>query len=592
MPYLLYARKSQESEERQIQSIDDQRRLCHDFAAKNGLLLQEEITESKSAKEPDQRLGFARMLALIRQGTIDGILAWHPDRLSRNELDAAALTYLLRKGILRDVQFVTYTFTNSPEGIMMLQMALSQSQYYSAKLAKDVTRGMDSKIAKGWCPHRAPEGYLNDKLNRTIIADPLRFPLIRQAWQLMLSGGFSVGQIVRLMNQEWGYTTRATTKRGGGPLSLSAAYLLFRNPYYTGCFLEKGVLHPGKHLAMITQAEFEQVQRILALTGKPQPKKHSFAYTGLIRCRCGAAVTAELKHDRTGKRHYVYYHCIDRTRGRDGVRLCSKKSIREDDLEAQIEAILREVTLEPETMAFARAEVARWREQEAEKAGSAIAERQELSLEELKEQRRRLLGLHLRGSITEAVFADKQAELTAQIEQLSQAQVRQRTALERAERTARNSLRFREAAHARFLAGTVHEKREIARALGLCYRFDHGEVTIDLHPALLPHITIGKTASNSTAAGGEESHTTMMGFYSDVSAASTVPLVKFETVNIGSGSTKKGAFAPPLPFGGADLGLAQTPNLRKRKKYARRKAVFRWEFFSTAPEFPQLLCLQ
>ena len=69
----------------------------------------------------------------------------------------------VRKGILKDLAFASYFFHNSPEGLMMLQIALCQSQYMFSKLSIDVKRGIDKKLQKGWYPHRAPLGYVNDK---------------------------------------------------------------------------------------------------------------------------------------------------------------------------------------------------------------------------------------------------------------------------------------------------------------------------------------------------------------------------------------------------------------------------------------------
>ena len=153
--YALYVRKSTEEDERQTQSIDDQIRLAREHFKRLGKEIAIVLQEARSAKEPG-RPEFGRLLALIDAGAVDGVVAWHPDRLSRNETDGAALTMRLRKRVLQDLEFVSYFFHNSPEGIMMLQIALSQSQYFSSKLSGDVRRGMDSKVRKGWSPHRVP----------------------------------------------------------------------------------------------------------------------------------------------------------------------------------------------------------------------------------------------------------------------------------------------------------------------------------------------------------------------------------------------------------------------------------------------------
>ena len=63
--YFLYARKSSESEDRQIQSIDDQIKRLKELAVNQGLNIKKIYTESKSAKQPENRPVFAEVLARI-----------------------------------------------------------------------------------------------------------------------------------------------------------------------------------------------------------------------------------------------------------------------------------------------------------------------------------------------------------------------------------------------------------------------------------------------------------------------------------------------------------------------------------------------
>jgi hypothetical protein len=55
MRYILYARKSSESEDRQVQSVDDQLRVLRDLARRERLTVVAELTESRSAKDPGKR---------------------------------------------------------------------------------------------------------------------------------------------------------------------------------------------------------------------------------------------------------------------------------------------------------------------------------------------------------------------------------------------------------------------------------------------------------------------------------------------------------------------------------------------------------
>ena len=134
---------------------------------------------------------------------------------------------MIRTRKLLDLKFGSYNFDNSAEGIMMPQMVMSQSQYFSAKLSKDVKRGLEKKIRMGWFPGVVRVGYLNtpdmEKGTKVVIKDPDRFVLVRKMWDLMLTGNYSIRQVTEIANKEWGLTTRKTKRIGGNPLGQSTA---------------------------------------------------------------------------------------------------------------------------------------------------------------------------------------------------------------------------------------------------------------------------------------------------------------------------------------------------------------------------------
>src|SRR3989338_9769430 len=86
--YCLYARKSSESDDRQVQSIDDQIDRLKKLANARRLKIKKVLTESKSAKKPYNRPVFTDMMDRIKKGEASGILCWQFNRLSRNSIDS------------------------------------------------------------------------------------------------------------------------------------------------------------------------------------------------------------------------------------------------------------------------------------------------------------------------------------------------------------------------------------------------------------------------------------------------------------------------------------------------------------------------
>lgn len=329
--YIVYARRSSEdNREKQALSIpaqiDEVKRCFGD------LEVVDWVEESHSAFDIG-RPKFNKMIEDVRGKKAEGIICWHPDRLSRNPIDAATIIYLLDKEVLKELKFVSYSFTNDAEGKMMLGIMLAQSKYSSDKLSKDVKRGQAKKLRTGQWPGTAPVGYINTytkaKGEQEILPDPERFDLVRKMWDLMLTGMYSVPQIADIANNEWGLRLLKRKRVGGGPIGRTTVYDMFTNPIYCGIMRFKGEYYPGTYKAMISKEEFDAVQIILGKKGKPRPKEHHFAFTGILKCGgCGRAITAEekVKKLKDGTfNHYTYYHC---TKKRPGKK-CFEKSIEE-----------------------------------------------------------------------------------------------------------------------------------------------------------------------------------------------------------------------------------------------------------------------
>lgn len=563
MRYVLYARKSSESEERQVQSIDDQRRVMLEFAAARGLEIVEEITESKSAKAPGQRPGFDRLLSLIERGKAEGILCWQVNRLTRNPIDAGKLSWLLQNGVLHCIQTPDKQYLPS-DNVLLFSIETGTATQYILDLKKNVARGTNTKLAAGWSPHRAPEGYKNNLYNHTIEADGERFVLLQRAWQLVAAGTHTPAHVIRLLNDQWGYRTRPTHKGGNKPLSRSAGFRIFASIFYTGHFQHGGQLYPGKHPAMVTLSEYEQAQRRIAeQSGKAHIQRHTFAYAGLMRCgKCGLGITAEQQGGRHGKGAWVYYHCANKT------KTCTKKSIREDVLEQEIDACLARITITDEFRQIVTTLLEKWITQEF---GSLEAQygQQQKSLADGEKRLNELIEMRLRGLIDDALFSAKQTQLHREVGALRLSVRETQERLDNTRETVHAALDFRQQARAQFLAGDQDRRREIARALGVRYVVTEGKVFIEMNPLLTyqqEDVLAQEAAQSAQAPTGLEAPN------------EKVRIGEFEPLKVGSHSTKRARSDERVLHGWTHGTESEHfPNIKGRDRDGRSglKALFR-----------------
>ena len=465
--YFIYARKSTEGRDRQVQSIPDQVKRMNELAH-NRLAVIDTYREAKSAKAVGTRPIFIEMIQRIEKGEADGILCWHLNRLYRNSGDFSIVHGLLQRGTIKSI--ITPEKEYKPdESPLILYLEAGIADQYLFELRKSTVRGMKSKLLKGWYPAAAPVGYLNvgNKGDATIIPDSERFAMVRQMFDMMLTGIYTPPQILKIANNDWGFRTKKRKKSGGKELSRSSIYLMFTNIFYAGRMVFGKEEYQGSHKAMITEAEYDRVQMLLGRKGKPRPKKHKFAYTGFIRCgECDCLITAETKRKiikGTGEqRMYTYYHC---TRKRRDVKCSQKTNIREEMLEKMIVELLGRYTILPEFRDWAL-DVLRENHAVEVEERSKIYETQQRRIVTAQKELDKLMDLRLRDLINDEEFIAKRDNLKREIAHLQTALRETEDRAEKWVELAEKGFNFATYARKAFMNGDMETKKTILMALG------------------------------------------------------------------------------------------------------------------------------
>lgn len=352
--YLMYLRKSTDSEDRQIQSIEDQKKELERIAKLLNIDIKGVYQENQSAKKPG-RQEFNKMLTEIKKGRANGILCWRINRLSRNPIDSGELQWLMQQGLLQSIQTPGREYKTG-DNVLMMSVETGMANQYIIDLGRDVKRGMLSKAEKGYRPGRSPLGYLNDKHgeqgNKKIYVDEQKFPIVRKMWDLMLTGEYSVSKIIDIANDELGL--RRKCKGIDVKLHYSHGYDIFTNPFYYGEYEWDGKVYQGKHTPMITPEEFDYVQKLLGIKTKSQTKHKDLPYRGVVRCgECGCHITPEIKIKRlvlTGEvKSFIFHRCTRRKRDYK----CKQKPISHREFNQQIIEKLEKISLPESFLPFA-----------------------------------------------------------------------------------------------------------------------------------------------------------------------------------------------------------------------------------------------
>jgi len=342
--YCLYARKSTESEERQVLSIDSQIKEMLLMAEREKLNVIEIKRESHSAKETNQRPVFNEIIDELRQGKFNGILTWAPDRISRNAGDLGKIVDLMDVGLLSEIRTYGQRFTNSPNEKFLLMILGSQAKLENDNRGVNVKRGLRARVEMGLWPTMAPLGYLNQRLmdkKCQLIVDPARGPVIKKIFEKVAYENQSGRKIYNWLKFELNFYTR-----GNKSLTLAGIYRILDNPFYYGMFefpKASGNWYQGKHQPLISQELFEKAKAYVKRDQIVRQNKE-FSFTKLFTCGyCGSTICAEEKwkvlKDGTSA-HYIYYGC-----GRAKDRNCKNKYIREEELITELLKILDKLNI-------------------------------------------------------------------------------------------------------------------------------------------------------------------------------------------------------------------------------------------------------
>ena len=381
-------------------SLSEQRDAIMAFAARHEIRILEWFEERETAAKQG-RGEFSRMMRQLRRRRDHGVIFHKIDRGARNLKDWSNIQDLIEIGVSVYFAHESVDMTTRGGRLTADLLAVIASDYIR-NLRDEVRKGMRGRVKQGLFPLQAPIGYLDQGGGVVKIPDPVKGPLVRQAFELYASGKYTLESLAREL------AARGLRNKRGKIVDGKRLDKVLRQPFYMGIIHMAGGVYAGIHQPLVSKRLFDRVQD--ALSGKAQARvmRHEFTYRRMIRCSgCGYRLTGELQKGN------VYYRC--HTRG------CATTGIREQKIERAISDALSRITLtEAEAAEFAvlAGENRKHATEVAEAAKLALS----LQVQQAETRLSRLTDALLDGAIDQPLFQTKKAELL-----LVQAELREQT---------------------------------------------------------------------------------------------------------------------------------------------------------------------
>lgn len=479
--YILYARKSTESEDRQVASIQDQISAMKDVAKEYGLEIVETMTEAASGFHAGRQV-FNEMIRKIEKGEANGILVWKLSRLSRNPDDAGKLMGMIQRSEIKHIR--TSDRNWFPEdNVMMMYVEFGVNNQYSRDLSDDTMRGLMKKAERGWYPSgQLALGYMHFPLKKIgdeeIVCDPERFDLISEGLKKVAYREMTPKQTFKYLHK------KGLRSKKGRKVAFSTFYRIMTDPFYYGRFeypKGSGYWFDGKHIKAIRKEEFEAIQEVLGRNDRPRPKKWFFPYSGMIKCgECGCSILADPKekHQKNGNVHkYTYYRCTKK-KGK-----CSQKYLEVNKLEEQFSKILSQVKISEDFHQWALEELKKDQQNEINDRTSILSNTRrlyDLAIEKADE----LVEAWLDKKIPEDIYTKKLKALEKERAKLKDILDNSDKRIDEWIGKAETVLDFALKAQSEFEKGNDYKRKEIITSLGSNLIIKDKKVTLEVQKPL------------------------------------------------------------------------------------------------------------
>lgn len=334
----LYVRVSTDEQAKSGYSLKDQLRQCKQKAGKKSETI--EYVDDGYSGEFLERPALAKLRNDIREGIIEKVIVYDPDRLSRKLANQLILTEEIEKRA--ELIFVNSEYKKTPEGMLFYQMRGAFSEFEKAKINERMSRGRREKAKQGKVVKDVKVyGYKFNKEKNQLEINESEAKVVQLIFELFTN---PQGRVEGMNGIAYCLMEKGIpTKKGKGIWHRQVVRQILMNETYTGVFYHnkwktEGILKnkyvteddekvkvelrspeewiPVEVPAIIDKKTFDHAQKLLKESRRrwSRTTKHTYLLSGLLRCGdCGNTMTG--RNAKNWDKYVFEYHDIKNTAG-------------------------------------------------------------------------------------------------------------------------------------------------------------------------------------------------------------------------------------------------------------------------------------
>lgn len=319
----IYTRKSTTMGlEQEFNTLDAQREACEAYicsqAGAGWVVLPDHYDDGGFTGANTDRPAFQRLLADVDAGSVDTVVVYKLDRISRSLLDFATVMKRLNE---RGVTFVSVTqnfTTTDAVGRMTLNLLATFAEFEREQIRERTRDKIAASRRRGqWTGGIVPLGY--KVLDKKLVVDEREAIVVREVFELYLEHRSAL-TVAQMLNERGRKTKRHVAANGrvrqAREWDKGDVLRVLKCSLYAGLISCGGELFEGDQAAIVDRGTFERANAQLVMAGRGPSRRGrnpEYILRGLLFCAaCGSALTPV--SSRKGGGHYRYYRCTKRDR--------------------------------------------------------------------------------------------------------------------------------------------------------------------------------------------------------------------------------------------------------------------------------------